>query len=327
MEKVVKSPWRHKNIFVTGATGLLGSWLTKRLVDEGANVVVLIRDWVPKSNLLLDGTVDKLTSIRGELENYSVLERSLNEYEIDTVFHLGAQTIVGAANRSPLGTFEANIKGTWNLLEACRNTKSVRRVVAASSDKAYGDQIKLPYTEETPLRGIHPYDVSKSCADLLCTAYYESYRVPVSITRCGNFYGGGDLNLNRIVPGTIVSVLRNERPVIRSNGKFIRDYIYVEDGVDAYLHLADAMSDPKFVGQAYNFSYEKPLSVVDMVEEILEEMDSDLKPRILNQAANEIIDQHLSARKARRDLKWKPIFNLEKGLRKTIEWYKKHFGD
>ncbi len=322
---MVASPWKHKNVFVTGATGLLGSWLTKKLAADGANVTALVRDWTPKSNLVLDGSIDKVNVVRGEVEDLAVLERALNEYEIETVFHLAAQTIVGAANRSPLGTFEANIKGTWNVLEACRQTSSIKRVVVASSDKAYGDQEKLPYTEETPLNGTHPYDVSKSCADLLCNAYHKSYKLPVCVTRCGNFYGGGDLNLNRIVPGTIVSLLRGERPIIRSNGKFIRDYIYVEDGVDAYLHTAEAMQDEKVHGEAFNFSYEKPMTVLQIVAAVTKLMKSDVKPKILNQASNEIIDQHLSSRKARRLLGWKPVFNLEKGLSKTIEWYEANY--
>lgn len=324
---MVASYWKHRNVFVTGGTGLLGSWLTKRLVEEGANVVALVRDWVPKSNLINEGTIEKITTVQGQVEDLAVLQRTLNEYEIEVVFHLAAQTIVGAANRSPLGTFEANIKGTWNMLEACRNTASVKRIVVASSDKAYGDQVKLPYTEETSLSGSHPYDVSKSCADLICNTYHKSYGLPVTITRCGNFYGGGDLNLNRVVPGTIVSILRGERPIIRSNGKFIRDYIYVEDGVDAYLHLAQAMGDKKLHGQAFNFSYEQPLTVIQMVNAISKTMGSGLKPKILNQASNEIIDQHLSSRKARLVLKWKPLFNLEEGLTKTVDWYRSAFSN
>ncbi|MCG3204373.1 MAG: CDP-glucose 4,6-dehydratase [Elusimicrobia bacterium] len=324
---MVKTHWKNRNVFVTGATGLLGSWLTRRLKDDGANIVALVRDWTPKSNLVLDETIQQVTVVRGEVEDRALLERALNEYEIEVVFHLAAQTIVGAANRSPIGTFETNIKGTWNILEACRQTRSVKRIVVASSDKAYGDQKKLPYTEETALNGKHPYDVSKSCADLLCHAYYKSYGLPVAITRCGNFFGGGDLNLNRVVPGTIVSLLRGERPVIRSNGKFIRDYIYVEDGVDAYLHLAEALADRKYHGEAFNFSYEKPLTVLQIVGLVSRLMESPLKPRILNQATNEIIDQHLSSRKAKAVLGWKPLFNLEKGLLNTIEWYRTHFSN
>lgn len=317
--------WKHRNVFVTGGTGLLGSWLVKRLVLEQAHVVALVRDWVPKSNLLLEGTIDQVTVVRGAIEDYATVERILNEYEIDTVFHLAAQTIVGTANRSPLSTFESNIKGTWTLLEACRHISHVKRIVVASSDKAYGDQKHLPYTEETPLEGRHPYDVSKSCADLLCRSYYESYRLPVCITRCGNFYGGGDLNFNRIVPGTILSILRQERPIIRSNGKFKRDYIYVEDGVEAYLLTAEKMAAQNLLGHAFNFSYERPLRVTEVVNQILKAMGSTLRPRILNQASNEIIDQYLASGKARRLLGWKPSHSLDKSLQKTIDWYRTHF--
>jgi CDP-glucose 4,6-dehydratase len=319
--KPQKSFWRNKKVFVTGATGLLGSWLTQRLVSEGASVTALIRDWVPRSNLILNDVVSQVTTVRGEVEDYFLLERTLNEYEIEIVFHLAAQTIVGTANRNPLSTFESNIKGTWNILEACRRVPQVKRLVVASSDKAYGEQKRLPYTEETPLQGTHPYDVSKSCADLLCQTYYTTYKLPVCVTRCGNFYGGGDLNFNRIVPGTILSVLQQERPIIRSNGRLLRDYLYVEDGVDAYLWTAAKMGDPKLHGHAFNFSYEKPLQVTEIVQKILRLMKSDLKPKILNAAHHEIPDQHLSAQKARKLLGWKPRFTLEEGLQKTIDWY------
>ena len=255
--------WKGKNVFITGCTGLLGSWLTKALVERGANVIGLIRDLVPKSNLNWSGFNKKITTIRGELEDYVLLERALNEYEIDSVYHLGAQTIVTIANRNPISTFETNIKGTWNLLEACRRSPKIERIIFASSDKAYGAQDKLPYNEETPLEGRHPYDVSKSCADLLCQSYHETYNLPVCITRCGNFYGGGDLNFNRIVPGTIRSVLNKEQPIIRSNGKMIRDYFYIEDGVEAYLTLAEKMDEDNIHGEAFNFSNEEPLTMED----------------------------------------------------------------
>jgi len=269
---MAKGFWKDRNVFVTGCSGLLGSWLTKGLVDKGANVVGLIRDNVPKSYLYTSGYYDKITSVRGSLEDYPLLERTLNEYEIETVFHLGAQTIVTIANRNPLSTFESNIKGTWNMMEACRRSPLVKRIVVASSDKAYGDQEKLPYDENTPLEGRHPYDVSKSCADLICRAYYETYKLPVCVTRCGNFYGGGDLNFNRIVPDTIRSVLNGKAPVIRSDGTFIRDYFYVEDGVGAYMMLAEKMDDPKIHGEAFNFSNELQITVSEMVDKVLKVM-------------------------------------------------------
>jgi len=319
--------WKDRNVFVTGCTGLLGSWLTKALVERGANVVGLIRDLVPKSNLNWSGFNDKITIVRGEIEDYFLLERAINEYEIDTVFHLAAQTIVTIANRNPISTFETNIKGTWNVLEACRRAPLVRRIVVASSDKAYGEQEKLPYDENTPLEGRHPYDVSKSCADLLCRAYFETYKLPVCVTRCGNFYGGGDLNFNRIVPGTIRSVLNNELPVIRSDSTLVRDYFYIEDAVEAYLLLAEKMENKKIHGEAFNFSNESPMTVLEVTEKILEIMGSNLEPVILNEATNEIKHQYLSAKKARDMLDWKPRYTLEEGLRRTVKWYREFFNE
>lgn len=312
--------WNDRNVFVTGCTGLLGSWLTKKLVESGANVIGLIRDLVPKSNLNWSGFDDKIVTVRGEIEDYFILERVLNEYEIDTVFHLAAQTIVTIANRNPISTFNANIKGTWNLLEAARRSPLLERMVVASSDKAYGSQLNLPYDEKTPLEGKHPYDVSKSCADLLCGSYHETYGLPVCVTRCGNFYGGGDLNFNRIVPGTIRSVLENNRPIIRSDGKMVRDYFYIEDGAEAYMLLAEKMTK-KIHGEAFNFSNEDPMTVLEIVNEILKAMSSDLKPIIRNESSNEIEKQYLSALKAREILGWNSRYSMEEGLEKTIKWY------
>jgi CDP-glucose 4,6-dehydratase len=317
--------WRDRNIFVTGCTGLLGSCLTRFLIEQKANVVGLIRDSVPKSNLYGQQLDKEINVIRGAVENYLLMERVLNEYEIDTVFHLAAQTIVTIANRNPLSTFETNIKGTWNILEACRKSPTVTRIVTASSDKAYGDQLQLPYNEQTPLEGRHPYDVSKSCSDLICRAYYETYRLPVCVTRCGNFYGAGDLNFNRIVPGTIRSIIKNEAPVIRGTGKSIRDYFYIEDGAMAYLTLAEKMEDQRVRGEAFNFSNELQISVLDIVNKVIEKMDSDLEPILLGQAANEIEHQYLSAEKARKLLGWKPHYTLDEGLTRTIAWYRKFF--
>ncbi len=317
--------WKDRNVFVTGCTGLLGSWLTKTLVEYGANVTGLIRDLVPKSNLNWSGFNDKINIVRGEVEDYFLLQRVINEYEIDTVFHLAAQTIVTIANRNPISTFDSNIKGTWNMLEACRGSPLVKRIIIASSDKAYGDQEKLPYNEKTPLEGSHPYDVSKSCADLLCRTYFETYKLPVCITRCGNFYGGGDLNFNRIVPGTIYSVLNNEAPIIRSDGSLIRDYFYIEDGVEAYLLLAQKMEKLGIQGEAFNFSNEIQVTVLELVEKILKIMKSNLAPKILKETTNEIKHQYLSAKKAREILEWKPKYTLDEGLQRTIDWYKDFF--
>ena len=315
--------WRDRPTLVTGATGLVGGWLVKRLLSAGADVFCLVRDHVPQSMLFRDKLVDQVKVARGDVRDQNCVERVLGEFEVDTVFHLAAQTIVGIANRNPISTFETNIQGTWALLEACRRSPKVRLIVVASSDKAYGDQEKLPYDESTPLQGTHPYDVSKSCADLIAQTYALSYQSPVAITRCGNFYGGGDLNWNRIVPGTIRSILRGERPVIRSDGKFIRDYFYVEDGAHAYMTLAEHLAArPELAGQAFNFSNEIQVNVIELVEKILTIMKSSLTPDIRNEASNEIIHQYLSASKARKELNWKPLFELDQALATTTQWYK-----
>jgi len=319
--------WTDRPTLVTGGTGLVGSWLVKRLVEHGASVVCLVRDWVPQSELVRTGTLEKVNVVRGDVRSQRVLERAIGEYEVDTVIHLAAQTIVGIANRNPVSTFESNIQGTWALLEACRRSPLVKQVVIASSDKAYGDQENLPYREDAPLQGRNPYDVSKSCSDLIAQSYASVYGLPVAITRCGNFYGGGDLNWNRIVPGTIRSVLRNQRPVIRSDGTYIRDYFYVEDGAAAYMLLAEKMSsNPTVRGQAYNFSNEIQIPVRDLANRILQRMDSKLELDIRNDAVNEIRHQYLSADKAKQELAWTPLFNLDQGLDRTIAWYRDFFG-
>jgi CDP-glucose 4,6-dehydratase len=323
-----RSFWQDRPTFVTGGTGLVGSWLVRRLVEAGADIVCLIRDWVPQSEIVRTGLLGKIKVVRGDIRDRDILERILGEYETETVIHLAAQTIVTIANRNPISTFETNVAGTWNLLEACRRSPKVRQIVVASSDKAYGNQDILPYNEHTPLQGRHPYDVSKSAADLIAASYATSYGLPVAITRCGNFYGGGDLNWNRIIPGTIRSVLRSQRPAIRSDGKYVRDYFYVEDGAAAYMLLAEQLArQPDLCGQAFNFSNEIPMTVSEIVHKILELMGSDLEPVIQNAVTNEIPRQYLSAGKARQALQWTPLFTLDTGLKKTIQWYKDFFED
>lgn len=318
----VNSFWRDRPTLVTGATGLVGGWLVARLIAAGAEVVCLVRDWIPQSKLVTDNLIERVRVVRGEVQDEKLMERCLGEYEIDTVIHLAAQTIVTIANSNPISTFESNIAGTWSLLEACRRSATVKQIVLASSDKAYGDSPNLPYDETTPLQGRHPYDVSKSCADLLAQCYAQSYRLPLAITRCGNFYGGGDLNWNRIIPGTIRSVLRGQRPIIRSDGHYIRDYFYVEDGATTYMQLAEAMAgNLSLHGEAFNFSNESQVSVLDLVKKILAVMQSDLQPDILNQASNEIRHQYLSAAKAKKLLGWRPNFTLDEGLARTVDWY------
>lgn len=314
--------WTSRPTFVTGATGLVGSWLVRRLLELGGDVVCLVRDWVPQSEAARSGLLDRVKLVRGDVCDQATLERVLGEYEIDTVFHLAAQTIVGIANRNPVSTFETNIRGTWALLEACRRSPTVKQIVVASSDKAYGTHESLPYAEDAPLQGRHPYDASKSCADLLAQCYAQSYKMPVAITRCGNFYGGGDLNWNRIVPGTIRSLHARERPVIRSDGLFIRDYFYVEDGAAAYTLLAEQLATrPDLRGEAFNFSNEIQVTVLDLVQRIASLMDVPLTPDVRNEANNEIRHQYLSAEKARQVLGWQPLFTLDAGLRSTITWY------
>ena len=320
--------WRRRRVFVTGGTGLVGAWLTRWLVDAGADVIALVRDGLPGSNFYRFGLDTRVVTVRGSLEDYSLIERILNEYEVEAVFHLGAQTIVGIANHNPLSTFSANIQGTWNVLEAARHARHIKAVVLASSDKAYGTHEVLPYTEEAPLIGRHPYDVSKSCADLIGQAYWVTYKLPVAITRCGNFYGGGDLNFNRIVPGTIRSLIDGQRPIIRSDGTLIRDYFYVKDGVGAYVVTAEKLLSGQSEGEVYNFSNEIQVNVRELVDIIRHAAGRvDLEPVILNDAPNEIPHQYLSAEKARRQLGWAPAYTLEQGMVETIAWYREYFAE
>ncbi len=321
-------PWRQRRILVTGATGLVGSWLCRRLVEEGAILVALVRDWDPQSELIRSGTVQHCAVVSGRLETFADCERALCEHEVDTVFHLGAQTIVGTSLRAPLATFEANIRGTYHLLEACRqHADLVKRVVVASSDKAYGDVATLPYTEEMPANGRHPYDVSKSCTDLLSMTYAETYGLGVAVARCGNIYGGGDLNWSRIVPGTLRAALAGQAPVLRSDGTHTRDYLYVADVVEAYLALALATEQEGVRGEAFNFSTESPLSVLEITRATLEAAGrADLEPILRDQARAEIHDQYLDSSKAQRVLGWKPTWRLREGLAATVEWYQTYLG-
>jgi CDP-glucose 4,6-dehydratase len=282
-----------------------------------------VRDWVPQSEAARSGLLDRVAVVRGDVCDQNLLERTLGEYEVATVIHLAAQTIVGVANRNPVGTFQSNIAGTWSLLEACRRSPTVRQIVVASSDKAYGDQVELPYSEDSPLLGRFPYDVSKACSDLIAQSYAATYELPVVVTRCGNFYGGGDLNWNRIVPGTIRSVLRGQRPVVRSDGQYVRDYFYVEDGAAAYTLLAERLAaNPGLRGEAFNFSIESRVTVLELVRRILSLLGSDLEPDVRNEASHEIREQFLSAEKARRVLDWRPLFTLDEGLGRTVAWYR-----
>lgn len=314
--------WQDRRVFVTGCTGFLGWWLTDELVRSGAQVVGLVRDQVPQSPFYLKGLDQKITVVHGAVEDEQAVQRAINEYEIDTVFHLAAQAIVGAANRNPISTFESNIKGTWVLLEACRQSSLISRVVVASSDKAYGPHTDLPYDESFALQGNHPYDVSKSCADLIAHTYHNTYGTPVCVTRCGNLFGPGDLNFNRIVPGTMKSILQDTRPLIRSDGSPMRDYVFVQDIVSAYLLLAEKMDDSTIHGRAFNFGTGEPISVLDLTREILRVADrEDLSPDVRNDSSGEILHQYLSSDQAREILGWRPASSLSGRLAESFAWY------
>ncbi len=316
--------WVGRRIFITGATGFIGSWLVRRLLDQGAYVVALIRDADPQSPLFLSRDVNRTRVVNGALEDYATLERAINEHEPDTIFHLGAQTLVGPALRNPLPTFESNVRGTYNLLEACRvHSDLVQRIVVASSDKAYGEVERLPYVEDMPLQGHHPYDVSKSCTDIIAQAYARTYGLPINITRCGNVFGGGDLNWSQLVPGTIRSILANQRPVLRSDGNYTRDFVFVADIVEAYLLLASRTGVNDIHGEAFNFGVQRPVTVLNLTRSILRLMGrSDLEPIIRNEVRAEIRDQSLDSGKAKRLLNWSPTYDLEQGLNETIRWYR-----
>jgi len=322
---VADSLWHDRRTLVTGATGLLGGWLVEKLIDSGADVVCLVRDHAPRSRLMAEGHVNRVAVCTGDVTDQAALERVLGEYEVRTVFHLAAQTIVPIANRNPVSTFESNVAGTWSLLEACRRSSLVSEIIVASSDKAYGAQPVLPYSEDMPLQGQAPYDVSKSCADLIASSYAHTYGLPVCVTRCGNLFGGGDLNFNRLVPGVIRDVLRGRAPLIRSDGRFVRDYVYVEDAAGAYMTVAEKLSRQRdLAGRAYNFSLQQPITVIEMVARITAAMGVACEPEILDEASDEIREQYLDSTRAREELGWRPAVGLDEGLRRTIAWYRAH---
>jgi CDP-glucose 4,6-dehydratase len=317
--------WKNKTVFVTGATGLMGGWVVKALLREGAEVVALVRDQAPGSMLVREGILDEIAVVAGELESLPTLQRAIAEYEPHTVFHLAAQPLVQIAKRDPVGTLRANVMGTWNVLEACRLTGK-SNVVVASSDKAYGASETLPYLETHPLQGRYPYDVSKSCADLVTQMYAATYGLRTAIARCGNLFGGGDLNYSRTIPGLIKATLANEPFVIRSDGKFVRDFLYVKDAAESYLILGERLAEDETIsGEAFNFSLGERLTVLDIVEMTLALMGrTNLEPVIQNIASSEIREQYLDAGKARQRLGWAPVYGMREALVETIAWYRDH---
>ncbi len=319
--------WKGKNVLVTGATGFIGSWLTKHLVDFGAQVVALVRDQSPQSELVRSGYFKKVQIVNGRLEDYDTIERAISEYQVDSVYHLGAQTQVMNAVYSPYYTLETNIKGTYNLLEACRQMKHfVKRIIIASSDKAYGQSETLPLKEKTSLNAIFPYDVSKACTELIALSYYNTYNLPVAVTRAGNVYGGGDFNWDRLVPGIIQSLYQGERPVLRSDGSFLRDYLFIEDMVYGYLILGKNLLSKNLMGEVFNFGTSKPYTVIEVCRMLAKIMNKEeLSPVIQNKATAEIKDQYLSIEKAKSALNWKPYCDLATGLELTADWYKQYF--
>lgn len=319
--------WKEQKVLVTGADGFIAGWLAKTLVEKGAQVVALVRDEKKYSSLDLHEIRNKAVIIKGDVTDYYLIKRILNEHSISFCFHLAAQALVGIANRSPLSTFETNIKGTWTILEAIRevNNHNFQGIIVASTDKAYGVHETLPYTEESELRGLFPYDASKVCADVLARSYAVAYNMPVAVTRKANIYGGGDLNLSRIVPEAIRCLVQGEELLIRSDGTPERDYLYIKDAVAGYLTLAENLHRPEVRGQAFNFSSGKPVSVLELVNLIAKTYGSDIRPKILGQAKNEIDRQFLANGKARTVLGWSPQYSLEAGMKETIEWYKGYF--
>lgn len=320
--------WNGRNVFITGCTGFLGYWLTRRLVEKGAVVTGLVRDIVPRAPFFSEGMDNRINVVAGDVRDIDTISRCLGEYDIDCVFHLAAQSLVSVALRDPMATLESNIRGTWNVLEATRRASTVTRVIVASSDKAYGSNPVLPYTEDMPLRGTHPYDCSKSCTDLVSIMYHHTYDLPVATTRCGNLFGPGDTNFSRIIPGTIRSVLMGENPVIRSDGTLVRDYIHMDDAINGYLLLAEKLEDRSTQGLGYNFGTGEPLSVMELTRILLEHCERpELEPVVLNQASTEIQEQYLSSDRARSLLGWQPESSVSERLLEVVDWYREYVRD
>lgn len=320
-----KKFWKDKRVLITGYEGFLGSNLTKKLITTEAKVTGIDIKFQRGNTALAKTDYNRIIPIKGDIVNYNLVNKIIKKYKIEAIFHLAAEALVGKCFKNPLKAFSNNIRGTWNVLEAARKSDTVKAIIVASSDKAYGSHKKLPYKENASLQGKHPYDVSKSCADLIAYTYFHTYGLPVAITRCGNVYGPGDYNFSRIVPDAIRCALLGKTLLIRSDGRFTRDYIFVEDIVEGYILLAEKLNNLRLSGEAFNLSDENPLTVIGLVKEIRRLTNKKLKYRILNQAKYEIKHQYLSSLKARKFLGWKPAYTLEKGLKKTILWYKNSF--
>ena len=320
-----KISWKDTKVLVTGADGFIGSHVAKALIEKGAEVTTVVRDIKSKNNLDILGIRSMINLVYGDLADFKDCERAINEYNVEFCFHIAAQALVGPANRKPLSTFESNIKGSWNILEACRVSKTVKGLVVTSSDKAYGQQKKLPYTENSPLKGYYPYDASKACTEIIARSYFMTYSIPLAITRNGNTYGPADMNMSRIIPEIVIRLLRGEQPIIRSDGSPERDYMYIKDSVSAHLMLAENLHRKEVSGEAFNFGTGRPISVIDLYKKIIKVMGKDIKPKILGQAKNEIDRQYLDSAKAKKVLGWEAKYDLDLGLRETIEWYKNYF--
>jgi CDP-glucose 4,6-dehydratase len=325
------SNWQGRRVLVTGAYGFLAGHLIEALLERHAEVVGFVRDCPAESYLQLRGLDSRITRVMGDITDLDSCRRAIHEHEIEVVFHLAAQALVGLANRSPLGTFESNIRGTYTVLEACRelwrDRSPFKAIVCASSDKAYGDQAELPYREDAPLLGKHPYDASKSCADLIARTYHTTYGLPVGVTRCANLYGPGDLNFSRIVPATAKAVIQHERPVIRSDGSPKRDYLYVKDAVEGYLALAEAVISGPAAGRAYNLGTGIPVTVLELVAAMIEAAGSDLTADVQGTASSEIQHQYLDPTRAREELGWEARTPLAQGLAESLTWYKGYCAD
>lgn len=315
--------WKEKNVFLTGATGLVGSHIAKELIKYNANVIALLRSKNPSSYFFREGCDKKTTIVYGDLKDFDKISDIITRYEIESIIHLGAQPIVGTALVNPRETFRTNIDGTVNILESARKSTSIKEIIIASSDKSYGKSSTLPYTEDMPLKGTSPYDVSKSCADLISLSFAETYDLPVVVTRCGNIYGAGDLNFNRIVPGAIKAALTDSVLEIRSDGKMVREYTYIKDIVNGYLMLAENIEKTK--GQAFNLGSGERYTVIEVVDKVSKIIGKKIKTKILNTAKNEIPEQYLSSEKIKILLGWKCNYDFEAGLSETFPWYADFF--